>query len=143
MIYSACNTATGNVALVADTLSTGAQQWLRAGTFSNVMGDTDATTSRDVYVTNSSYLIQDLNPATGAFNGTISAKHETLVVVGNPRVFATCSVGLCAYNRTTCELVWSSTGSVSWSATGTSGPTPAGCWTCTASDTATVPPVAH
>lgn len=92
--------------LIARRIGTGQTVWTQPGTWVLQRGDTDAATSRHVYVTSPAGSVVALNPRTGqtmyALPGAVN-----VLAVGSARVFATCgSLGVCGYAVATGRRLW-------------------------------------
>lgn len=96
-VYVACNADQSNQRLVAVNLHSGTTSWTRAAHLQVAAGDSDARSARHLYVQAANGAIQDLNPATGALQHTLSGATALLAVDGN-RAYTTCGTShVCAY----------------------------------------------
>jgi hypothetical protein len=106
VIYSHCDADGSNPVLEADDLATGTLDWSRVGTWSVERGDTDALTSRHLFVVAPSGALFDLRPGDGTTRHHLQGATHALAV-GPSRVFTTCNVSqICAYRLGDHSLRW-------------------------------------
>ena len=106
-VYVACNADQSNQRLVAVNLRSGATSWTRAAHLQVAAGDSDASSARHLYVQAANGAIQDLDPATGALQHTLSGATALLAVDGD-RAYTMCGTShVCAYATGSGNRRWS------------------------------------
>lgn len=97
----------GKGTLHALSLANGAQAWSKAGIYSNLRGDTDATSAVDLYADNPSGHVVDLAPATGAVKWTSTSETGAPLAVGKKRLYISCDgTAMCALPKAGGARLW-------------------------------------
>ena len=106
VIWTRCsNTGDGSETFEAASLTTGKVLWTRAGSWTIIRGDSDgATTGHHVFALDSSGVVNDINPKTGATRYTLAG--ATTVLADDTRIYASCTSGLCAFDTATGAPEW-------------------------------------
>lgn len=114
VFYSECDPDTnGTLGLAAARIADGVVTWRRPGDWTVHRADTPGTASRNLYVSGPGGTMS-LDPASGATRYQLPGAGAVLAV-GATRVYATCGGILCAYNRGTGALLWTSTATTAYS----------------------------